>query len=142
MNPEEEKIKKLFIEQLKKTPIVQVVCEKVGLPRATFYRWKNKNKKFSREVNESLSQGKKLINDMAESQLINKISEGHVTAIIYWLNHNNRNYFPKMELSGKVKTGKNELTKEQKELIKISLGHAFGSKITQQNNQQSGSGLP
>jgi len=30
--------KKALIEQLKKTPIVQICCEKVNIGRATYYR--------------------------------------------------------------------------------------------------------
>ena len=40
--------KKAIIEQLKKTPIIQVTCEKLGVSRATFYRWKKNDDKFSK----------------------------------------------------------------------------------------------
>ena len=36
--------KELLVEQLKKTPIVQVVCEKIGVSRASYYRWRKDDK--------------------------------------------------------------------------------------------------
>ena len=39
--------KMLILEQLKKTPIVQIACEKVGVGRSTYYRWKKEDSKFS-----------------------------------------------------------------------------------------------
>jgi len=44
-----EELKKLLIEQLKKTPIVQMACEKTGVARSTYYRWKKQNKTFAKE---------------------------------------------------------------------------------------------
>jgi len=125
-NEENERIKELLVEQLKKTPIIQVACEKIGLPRATFYRWKSESKIFSKKINEALFQGKYLINDMAESQLISKIGSGNLTAIIYWLNNNHRTYRNKLELGGKIKTEKqkpHKLTKTQLEMLKQGLMH-------------------
>jgi ACT domain-containing protein len=33
------KEKDALLEQLKKTPIIQIACEKIGLSRTTYYRW-------------------------------------------------------------------------------------------------------
>ena len=41
-----KKDKELILEQLRKTPIVQVACEKTGIARATYYRWRKKDKRF------------------------------------------------------------------------------------------------
>ena len=41
-----DKSKQLLIEQLRKTPIVLVACEKMGISRATFYRWFKEDEKF------------------------------------------------------------------------------------------------
>jgi hypothetical protein len=118
---EKERLKKLAIEQLNKTPIVQVVCEKIGIPRATFYRWKAKDEKFSEEVDKALYEGRHLINDFAESQLLNAIKNNNLTAIIYWLKNNHKNYKTKIELSGEVKAGSEKLTPEQEESIMKAL---------------------
>ncbi|MDD4901733.1 MAG: hypothetical protein PHE24_01215 [Patescibacteria group bacterium] len=118
---DDEKLKQLAIEQLNKTPIVQVVCEKIGLPRTTFYRWKENDEKFAEAVNKAICDGRHLINDFAESQLLTAIKNNNLTAIIYWLNHNHKNYANKLEIDGRVKTDNGRLTPEQEESIKQAL---------------------
>lgn len=84
--------KKQMLQQLKKTPIIQVTCEKLGIARATFYRWKQRDQKFSSAVDKALHEGSLLINDMAESQLITQIKNANLTAIIFWLKYHHRGY--------------------------------------------------
>lgn len=115
--------KKILIEQIKKTPVIQVACEKVGVSRATFYRWKKSDPKFADKADIALHEGSQMINDMAESQLISAIKEGNLTGIIFWLKNHHQTYSPKLEV-----TNKNPdlpLTDEQKELIRKSLSMAF-----------------
>lgn len=116
-----EKLKQLAIEQLNKTPIVQVVCEKIGLARTTFYRWKEKDEIFAEAVDKAIHDGRHLINDFAESQLLNAIKNNNLTAIIYWLNHNHKVYANKLEINGRLKTENGNLTPEQEENIKQAL---------------------
>jgi ACT domain-containing protein len=63
---ENDKTRELFLEQLRKNPIVQIACEKVGIGRATFYRWKKKSKTFARAVDEAIIEGRQIVNDLAE----------------------------------------------------------------------------
>ena len=84
--------KKSVLEQLRKIPIVQVACERVGIARATFYRWKEKDKKFSKAVETALNYGTLIVNDMAESQVINGIRNGDKTYTIFWLKHHHKRY--------------------------------------------------
>jgi len=111
----------LLIEQLKKTPIVQIACEKVELSRATYYRWYRDNKKFRRQVDEALAEGSLLVNDMAESQLLAAIREQNLRAIIYWLQHHHPTYRNKLELSGQIKSSNAPLTPQQEKTIKEAL---------------------
>ena len=115
--------KKAIIEQLKKTPIIQVTCEKLGISRATFYRWKKNDEKFAEEVDFALQEGSQLINDMAESQLITAIKNGNLTGIIFWLKNHHKNYSPKLEVT--TKNTEVPLKDEQKEIIRQSLNMAF-----------------
>ncbi len=115
--------KKAIIEQLKKTPIIQVTCEKLGVSRATFYRWKKNDEKFAEEVDLALQEGSQLINDMAESQLITAIKNGNLTGIIFWLKNHHKNYSPKLEVT--TKNTEIPLNDEQKEIIRQSLNLAF-----------------
>ncbi len=84
--------KTLFLEQLKKTPIIQVACEKTGVSRASYYRWCKENPEFKKQSEESIMQGNLLINDLAESQLLSAIKDKNMTAIIYWLNNHHPDY--------------------------------------------------
>jgi ACT domain-containing protein len=114
-----EKEKLEFIEQIKKTPIIQVVCEKLGVGRATFYRWKSEDKEFSKQVDEAFMHGKLLINDLAESQLISSVKDKSMYAITYWLRHHHPEYSNTMTV--KHAFDSEELTDEQKEIIKKAL---------------------
>ena len=52
-----DKNKDLFIEQLKKTPVVQIACEKLAISRASFYRWKVYDPAFAKAVDEAALEG-------------------------------------------------------------------------------------
>ena len=101
--------------------IIQIACEKTGVFRATFYRWKNSNKKFSRQVDEALKESVEIVNDMAEAKLIASIKEGNMTALIYWLKHRHSAYSNKVELSGSLTHVSSEISEEYKELINKAL---------------------
>ena len=115
--------KKILIEQIKKTPVIQVACEKVGVSRATYYRWKKSDPKFADKADIALNEGLQMINDMAESQLISAIKEGNLTGIIFWLKNHHKQYSPKLEVT--TKNTEIPLTDEQKEIIRQSLNMAF-----------------
>jgi len=87
-----EKGKEILLEQLLKTPIVQIACEKTGIARSTYYRWLDDDDEFNNRIREAIRKGKSLINDMAESKLISAIQNGNTTAIIYWLKNNHKGY--------------------------------------------------
>lgn len=110
------KEKELLIEQLKKTPIVQIACEKLGIGRATYYRWRKEDHTFAKQATDALLLGASLINDLAESQLITAIKNQNLTAIIFWLKHHHPDYANKVELTGQLKH-EYKLNKEQEELI-------------------------
>ncbi len=126
--------KQSVLEQLKKTPIIQVTCEKLGISRATFYRWKKHDQEFSDAVDTALTEGAQLINDMAESQLITAIKNSNLTAIIFWLKNHHKNYSPKLEVT--TKNGDLPLTEEQKETIRKSLNLAFAQQVLPEQNEQ------
>jgi len=86
------KQKSEIIRCLKITPIIQIACQKAGIGRATYYRWRKEDKKFKRKSDIAKKNGISFINDLAESFLISKIKEGNMTAIIYWLKHHSPDY--------------------------------------------------
>ena len=116
--------KGLLLLQLKKTPIVQVACEKTGISRATYYRWRKDDTEFADNADIAIDEGLNLINDMAESQLISAIKDRNLTGIIFWLKNHHKNYSPKLEVT--TKNGDIPITDEQREIIKQSLDMAFG----------------
>ncbi len=118
--------KTLIIEQLKRTPIVQIACEKIGLPRSTYYHLRKEDSGFAKATDEALAEGRLLINDAAESRLLSAIKDGNLTAVIYWLKNNHRQYNEKLELSGSVEQRVNrELTPEEMKLIEVAITAAL-----------------
>lgn len=115
------KEKEQLIEQFKKTPIIQLACEKTGVGRATYYRWRREDSEFARNCDDALQESVGLMNDVAESQLLSAIKEKNMTAIIFWLKHRHKGYSTKIELSGDITQRNITLTEEQKNLIKTAL---------------------
>jgi len=129
------KQKQSLLEQLKKLPIIESACQKSGVARATFYRWKQKDKDFAKLADEAIAEGACLINDMAEGQLLAAIRDRNLTAILFWLRNNHEKYRSRVELSGRVEhLQKRELTPEEKKLIEKSLRLAMPKDETKELN--------
>jgi len=116
-----EKEKKLLVEQLRKTPIIQIVCEKVGISRASYYRWRKEDKKFAESADESITEGEMLISDLSETQLINLIRNKNFQAIQLWLKTHNPKYGSKVEINGNLTYSNEELTPEQANIVRQAL---------------------
>jgi ACT domain-containing protein len=117
--------KEAICDQLRKTPIVQLVCEKVGISRATYYRWRKEDHEFLKYCEEALCAGVLLMNDMAESQLLSAIKSQNMTAIIFWLKNRHKSYAQRIEVTTKTKDKK--LTEEEQNLVQnaLELGGIF-----------------
>lgn len=114
-------LKKELIEKLRETPVVEVVCRKVGIARATYYRWRLSDNRFSKEADLALGEGSALINDMAESQLLSAIKDQNMTAIIFWLKHHHQAYTTRVEVTAQLKNQNEALTPEQEALVTKAL---------------------
>lgn len=130
------KIQEQLINQLKRTPIIEVACNKVQIGRNSYYRWRREDNQFARQCDEAIEDGCSLVNDLAESTLINAMKEQNLTACMYWLNHRHNTYRNKVELSGNLEIKKDELTKEQEEGIRKAL--KLASIITNENGGKNG----
>lgn len=119
----QERNKELLIEQLRKTPIVQIATEKVGVSRATYYRWRKEDEAFAKDADQALEDGRLLMNDMAESQLLSAIRDQNMTAIIFWLKNRHPAYAPRLQVTAKAEHDE-PLTPEQEEAIREALRHA------------------
>jgi hypothetical protein len=113
-----------FLEHLRKIPIVLVACEKTGLSRMSVYRWRTNDEAFAEAMDEALTEGEALVNDMSESQLLTMIKEKNWSAVSFWLRHRNPRFRDKVEISGKVDTS--ILTAEQEALVREAL-HMAGT---------------
>ena len=108
-----------LIEHLRKMPIVQIACERADVSRATFYRWCKEDVEFAEKARSSLSEGKAMVNDMAESQLISSIKDKSFQAIAYWLKHNHPDYRTRVELT--PLSPQESLSPEQQEKVLTAL---------------------
>lgn len=117
--------KEEFLEQLRRIPIIQVCCEKVGLSRNSVYRWRNEDKDFAKEMEAALVEGEALVNDMSESQLLTLIKEKNWPSISFWLRHRHPKYKDKVEITGRLIHERREPTIEDKEFLKDALYSAM-----------------
>ena len=101
--------KKNLIDELRRTPIVGVACKKVGVSRATYYRWRAESEIFCQQTDRAIKNGVDNINDFAESKLIRLMDDNNPGAIFYWLNHRHPDYSPKIFMT----------TEESQKMIEI-----------------------
>lgn len=71
----------------KKACNVSATCSAAGISRRTFYKWKEKDEKFR----EACEEGEESLIDFAESQLLQKVNDGDLTAIIFILKTKGKN---------------------------------------------------
>lgn len=116
----QEQEKSALLEQMRKTPVVQIACEKMGTGRTTYYRWRKEDPVFCEEADKALGEGKSLMNDMAESQLLSAVREGNMTAIIFWLKHHHGDYANRVEVTAKL-AEQDPLNPEQEALIREAI---------------------
>ncbi len=121
MSDKKARNKALLIDQLRKTPIVQLACEKTSLSRASYYRWHKDDSEFAEAADLALSEGSALVNDMAESQLMAAIRDGNMTGIIFWLKHHHPTYATRVQIDGRLKVEDQTLTPEQEAVVQEAL---------------------
>lgn len=117
----QDKAKASLIDQLKKLPVVQLACEKVSVGRSTYYRFLEDDEEFRKLAEEAIAEGKKVMNDFAETQLISLIRDQSFAAIQLWLKTHHNDYRTRIEVSGKIDTVEPILTPEQESLIREAL---------------------
>lgn len=124
-----------FLAELRKIPIIQVACEKVGLSRTSIYRWKDEDLEFKKEMEKAMTDGEAYVNDMSESQLLTLIKEKDWSAISFWLRHHHNAYKNKIEITTKNDLDET-LSPEQEELVRKALNLAGGQLETNTNNNE------
>jgi len=129
------RVKDKFLEVLKKVPIVQIGCEKVGVSRNSVYRWRNEDKIFAEEMEKAMLEGEAFINDISEGQLLNMIKEKSWPALAFWLRHRNPKFKEKVEIIGTIKNEKEILDPEQEQLLREALRLALPNDNKNSNEQ-------
>lgn len=125
-----DRVADLFIEQLRKIPIVQVACEKVDVSRNTIYRWCKEDADFAKQMDEALADGEAVVNDMSEAQLFSKIKNGEWPPIAFWLRKRHPKFKDRIEITGTLQGPQDELTPEQEAVVKEALRLAATSTNT------------
>jgi len=132
-----DKLKNSLIEQLKEMPILQISLKKVGISRASYYRWR-KDQKFAKEVDAAIAEGEELITDLSQSQLVSLIRDRNFPALQLWLKAHHPKYSNRVELTGNLNIKEEPLTPEQEELVEKALGLAglLENNQTKQKNER------
>jgi hypothetical protein len=81
-------MKAAVLESLTKMPIVASAVKSAGVGRATYYKWRQQDAEFAAHADAAIAEGRRLVNDIALSKLLEHISNGHLTALIWWLKNN------------------------------------------------------
>lgn len=110
-----------LLEQLRKVPVVQAACERAGVSRATYYRWRKEDKEFAVKADEAIGDGIEFISDMSEVQLVSLIKEKKLPAIVFWLRHNRDKYRNRLEIDASLESVQEQLTLEQEAIVKKAL---------------------
>lgn len=80
--------KERFLAHLEKMPIVTGVVKATGIGRSTYYSWKLQDRQFAARAQNAIDEGRRTINDVTLSKLLERIGEGNMTALIFWLKYN------------------------------------------------------
>ncbi len=88
--------KENLLKEIEKSGNVHLSCMKIGVDKATFYRWKKDDKQFNKRASEAVKRGRDNNCDIAEHALLLKIKEKDLGAIKYQLSHNSPRYKPKI----------------------------------------------
>lgn len=108
-----------LLEELRKVPIVQVACKKIGVSRNSVYRWRRADKKFAKDMDKAIEEGVEYVNDMSEHQLLAMIQEKNLSAIRFWLKHRSQKYKNRVEVTTKHEI--EELSDSQQAVVKKAL---------------------
>lgn len=84
--------KRRLLIELEKSGNIYVSCLKLGINRATFYRWRQENKEFRKKADRATQDGRANNCDIAEHSLMRKVKDGNMEAIKYILGHNSTKY--------------------------------------------------
>lgn len=121
INERQQKDKEAILEYLGKVPIIQIACERSGVSRATYYRWRKEDPEFLKASDIAIAEGELLINDLSESQVITLIKDKNWSAISFWLRHHHDKYAERIKVDANVQTTDEHLTPEQEKIVRKAI---------------------
>ncbi len=119
-----DRVRELFLEQLRKVPIIAIATEKAGVSRAIYYVWRNESEEFRKAADAALAEGEAMINDLSESVLLQRIKNGELPPATFWLRHRHPKFKSRIEVDATIRQQREELTPEQEEAVKKALALA------------------
>lgn len=126
-------LKARVLEALKEVPLITYACQKLNIPKSTFYKWRNIDLKFKEEVDLAINLGRSTVNDMAISKLMKKINDGDTTSIIFWLKNNSPMFNQRMTLQ--IENKYDGYTKEELDVLVHSLNGIGYNTIVGENKK-------
>lgn len=103
-------------------PILEAVCKKVEVSRSTVYRWRDEDPEFAKAFNEAMEAGTDVLDDVAESKLLELINRADPSAVFFYLKYRHHRYSPlaaahKERKLQELHESKTAITPEQRERI-------------------------
>lgn len=120
MKKKNTQMQALVLDHLRKNPVLEIACQKAEIARMTLHRWRQEDPVFDAAVEAAILDGRLLVNDLAENQLIVAVKDRNLPAITYWLRHHHPSYKAKVEIEGAAKII-HELSPEQRALMEKAL---------------------
>ena len=98
--------KQKFLDEIENMPIISVACKRVGIAKATIYRWFESDPEFRKKYDKASKRGRLAMVDLGESQLIKLVGQGNLGAIKHLLRYNDRRYYePRRAIRPKPEKG-------------------------------------
>jgi hypothetical protein len=85
--------KEKFLTELEQTPFPSIACKRVGISKATIYRWRKEDTKFRKDMDDAMEAGRETITESAEAHTVMLIKKGEFRAIRLWLENNTTRYY-------------------------------------------------
>ncbi len=86
------KIKQKLLKEIEKFGNVYLSCQKIGVDKATYYRWKDNDEEFKKRAERAEEIGRENIGEVAEYSLLQNIKEKNQRAIEFALVNVSKKY--------------------------------------------------
>ena len=88
----DDELKKKLLDEMAKNGNVYLSCNKTGIGKSSYYRWRKEDLEFNHLASEAIRNGIDNNCNIAEHALMLKIKDKDINAIKYQLSHNSPRY--------------------------------------------------